>query len=96
MEEERTRQQAADAADCDRSERELAQRRADVDRDRAKIDFVIQDYKKANGVLRAGCITLKARADAERAGRQAAEGEAERMRARVAELERDLSPCPVA
>ena len=96
MEEERTRQQAADAADCDRSERELAQRRADVDRDRAKIDFVIQDYKKANGVLRAGCITLKARADAERAGRQAAEGEAERLRARVAELERDLSPCPVA
>ena len=67
MEEERTRQQAADAADCDRSERELAQRRADVDRDRAKIDFVIQDYKKANGILRAGCITLKDRADAERA-----------------------------
>ncbi len=98
MEEERARQQAADAAERDRSEGALAQRRADVDRDRdrAKIDSVIQDYEKANQTLRGGCLTLKACADAERARRQAAEAEIAALRERVAELERELSLSPVA
>jgi hypothetical protein len=96
LEEERARQQTADAADRDRSERELAQRQADVDRDRAKIAAVIQDYERADRVLRAGCLTLKARADAERAGRQAAETEIAALRERVAVLEQTASPRPVA
>ena len=41
---------------------------------------VRQDYEKANGMLRAACVELKGRVDA-------AEAEAERLRARLAELE---------
>jgi hypothetical protein len=96
MAEENARQKAALAADRARFNQEAAERRADLERDRAKIDSITQGYEKANGVLRAGCLTLKARADAERAGRQAAEAEVERLRTRVAELERDLSLSPVA
>ncbi len=72
-----------DAADRDRSERGLAQRQAGLGCDRAKV-AAIQDCEKANGVLCAGCPTLKGRLLAERAQRDV---EITALRERVAVLE---------
>ena len=88
MEEDKARRDAALAAERDRFEREMAQRRAE--QERAPLEMVAavrQDYEQANGALRTACIELKGRVDAERAARQAAEAEAERLRELVAKLE---------
>ncbi len=92
LEEAKARQDAALAAENDRFEREMAQRRAEQDRAPLQIVAAVrQDYEKANGMLRAACVELKGRVDAERAGRQAAETENAALRDRVAELERCAS-----
>jgi hypothetical protein len=92
LEEEKARQDAALAAERETFEREMAQRKAEQDRAPFQIVAAVrQDYEEANGMLRAACVALKGRVDAERAGRQAAEVEAERLRERVAVLERVAS-----
>jgi hypothetical protein len=94
LEEEKARQDAALAAERERFEQEMAQRRAEQDRAPLQIVAAVhQDYEKANGMLRVACVALKGRVDAERAARQAAEAEAEaeHLRERVAELERGAS-----
>jgi hypothetical protein len=90
MEEDKARQEAALAAEREKFDREMAQRRAEQDRAPLQIVAAVrQDYEKANGMLRAACVALKGRAVAERARRQAAEAEAERLRARLAALEEE-------
>lgn len=97
MEEEMVRQRAAQVADCARFEQEMAQRRADLERERENA-MALADaraariYEEAIAKLRAGCITLKGRAVEERTRRQAAEAEVERLRARLAELESTPAP----
>lgn len=86
MEEEAARQQAERDAERDKFEREMARRRADLDQ---VVAAVRAKYEQANQMLRDGCVTLKGRAANERARRQAAEAEIERLRARVAELEQE-------
>ena len=81
LEAEKAAQKAALAAKHVRFECEMAQRRAEQDRAPLQIVAAVrQDYEKANGMLRAACVELKGRVDA-------AEAEAERLRARLAELE---------
>jgi Fe-S cluster assembly scaffold protein SufB len=90
MEEAKARQEADLAAECEKFEREMAQRRAEQDRAPLQIVAAVrQDYETAIGMLRVACVALKGRVDAERAGRQAAEAEAERLRARLAALEEE-------
>lgn len=88
MEAENARQQAALAAERDRTEFEMAQRRADLDRERAEMTAAVrQEYERSIGLLRAASLTLKGRVDAERARRRAADAEIVALRARLAELE---------
>jgi hypothetical protein len=94
---ESKRQQAALVAERDGFESEMAQRRVDLDRERAQIDAAVrQDYERSIEALRAGCITLKGRVDAERARRQAADAEIALLRARLVELEPEASVSLVA
>jgi thiol:disulfide interchange protein len=91
MEEEKAAQKTALAAEREKFDREMAQQRAEQDRAPLQIVAAVrQDYETANGMLRAACVALKGRAVAERAGRQAAEAEAEHLRARLAELEPEV------
>jgi hypothetical protein len=83
LEAEKAAQKAALAAEREKFEREMAQRRAEQDRAPLQIVAAVrQDYEKANGMLRAACVALKGRVDA-------AEAEAERLRARLAALEEE-------
>jgi hypothetical protein len=83
MEEAKARQEAALAAEREKFDREMAQRRAEQDRAPLQIVAAVrQDYEKANGMLRVACVALKGRVDA-------AEAEAERLRARLAALEEE-------
>jgi hypothetical protein len=94
MEEERRREQAQLAAD----QKRLADRAAELDRAHAQVvadarQQAWQDHRDSHRMLRNACITLKERADAERAARRAAETELEILRARLAEL--DSAPPPL-
>ncbi len=97
MDAETARQQAIHVAERDRFEAEMAQRLADLDRERAQIGVAVRrDYDRSIGKLREGCITLKGRFDAERARRQAADAEIAALRARIAELEPEARTSLVA
>jgi hypothetical protein len=87
-------EQVALAAERAAFERTQAAAQAELDRERAQITAAAHQsawlvHGKAHADLRAACVELKRRAGAERAGRQAAEAEAERLRARVAALEEE-------
>jgi hypothetical protein len=83
LEAEKAAQKAALAAERERFDREMAQRRAEQDRAPLQIVAAVrQDYEEANGMLRVACVALKGRVDA-------AEAEAERLRARLAALEEE-------
>jgi hypothetical protein len=97
MDTENARQKAALVTERDSFESEMAQRRADFDREGVQIaDTLRQEYEKPIMKLRAGCIALKGRVDAERARRQAADAEIVALRARLAELEPQTSLSLVA
>jgi hypothetical protein len=94
---ERERRNAALAAERESFEYEMAQRRTDLDRQGGQIaETLRQEYEKPFMKLRAGCIVLKGRVDAERARRKAAEAEIVALRARLVELEPPASLSRVA
>ena len=97
MDAENARQQATLAAERDSFEHEVAQRRAELDRERVQTAEALRhEYEKTDRMLRDGCITLKGRLDAERARRLAADAEIAALRARLAELEREAPASLVA